>query len=632
MSLWKRIHPGQDAARGALLGAAALIILGSLLCASAAGAPPNDAFGDAEVLAGPSGEATGTNRDATLESREPQHAGAPCGRSVWWRWKAPITGGASFSTIGSDFDTLIAVYTGSSLASLVSVAANDDASAYWGVYQSRVSFEITEGTEYSIAVDGYDGEWGSIRLSWSTVAGEACEPPPEPSAESPTDGSEGIAAEVTLSWNQEVRRILRKVIYGADDRRDVYQVTDPDLLAAWDSTVALVSRSDLSSGPGGSYTLPSRTFGVDYDLCPAEPYFDQPDPAWCSGFLVAPDLVATAGHCVEVGQDCADVAFVFGFRMLDAATPVLTFEASQVYFCRGIVGGMVDDAGADWAVIRLDREVPDHEPLPIRRQGKIEDGAPLVIIGHPSGLPAKIAGGANVRDNGAATYFTANLDAYGGNSGSAVFNADTLQVEGILVRGEEDFELQMAGDCWESVRCPDDGCGGEDVTRITMLDQFIPGAFPDVTYDVLFGECGNLVPVARISETSYTISGLEPQKAYCWQIVARGACGTALGPVWTFTTADAGDAAFIRGDVAQDSSVNLSDAVSILNYLFLAGAVPPCLDSADTDDNGSVNLTDAVYLLGHLFLAGAAPPPPHGSCGQDPSPDDLDCQEHAACP
>ena len=57
----------------------------------------------------------------------------------------------------------------------------------------------------------------------------------------------------------------------------------------------------------------------------------------------------------------------------------------------------------------------------------------------------------------------------------------------------------------------------------------------------------------------------------------------------------------------------LSDAVSILGYLFQGTAEPLCLDSADTDDNGHVDLGDAVFLLGSLFLGlGELPPPSHG--------------------
>jgi hypothetical protein len=85
-------------------------------------------------------------------------------------------------------------------------------------------------------------------------------------------------------------------------------------------------------------------------------------------------------------------------------------------------------------------------------------------------------------------------------------------------------------------------------------------------------------------------------------------------------------ATFLRGDANTDQKVDISDAVAVLNYLFLGGVSPQCLDAADTDDSGDLNLTDAVYLLMHLFLGGDPPPSPFPDPGPDPTPDALgDC-------
>ena len=83
---------------------------------------------------------------------------------------------------------------------------------------------------------------------------------------------------------------------------------------------------------------------------------------------------------------------------------------------------------------------------------------------------------------------------------------------------------------------------------------------------------------------------------------------------------------FIRGDADSDGTLNLTDAVFALSFLFLGGTVPICEDAADVDDLGSVELTDAVYLLNHLFLGGAAPPAPYPEAGQDPTEDALGCR------
>ncbi len=84
---------------------------------------------------------------------------------------------------------------------------------------------------------------------------------------------------------------------------------------------------------------------------------------------------------------------------------------------------------------------------------------------------------------------------------------------------------------------------------------------------------------------------------------------------------------FERGDADGSGSINITDGIYVLNYLFLGGDTPGCLDAADTNDDGSVNITDGIYILNYLFLGGAAPPPPHGTCGTDPTADETGCEK-----
>ena len=87
------------------------------------------------------------------------------------------------------------------------------------------------------------------------------------------------------------------------------------------------------------------------------------------------------------------------------------------------------------------------------------------------------------------------------------------------------------------------------------------------------------------------------------------------------------DAAFFRGDVNLDSSMDVSDAVAVLGHLFVADLTAPCEKAADVNDDGAVNIADAIYALQYLFSAGPPPPPPFGRCGEDPTPDGLSCLE-----
>ena len=132
--------------------------------------PGNDSFASATSATGSSWTVSGSNVDGTSEVGEPSHAGSAPAKSVWWVWTAPSTGTCTLSTSGSAFDTLLAVYQGTSVGALSAVASNDNSAS--GVTTSSVSFPVTLGSVYRIAVDGKSGASGSIALRGSvTVPG-----------------------------------------------------------------------------------------------------------------------------------------------------------------------------------------------------------------------------------------------------------------------------------------------------------------------------------------------------------------------------------------------------------------------------------------------------------------------------
>ncbi len=123
------------------------------------GTPGNDSFANAVAITlsgNNTATVTGFNTNATKQVGEPNHAGDAGGRSIWWKWTAPVAGSVSLDTRGSYLDTTLGVYTGSAVNSLSVVASNDDITS--GVVQaSSVSFTAAAGTTYFIAVDGFNG-------------------------------------------------------------------------------------------------------------------------------------------------------------------------------------------------------------------------------------------------------------------------------------------------------------------------------------------------------------------------------------------------------------------------------------------------------------------------------------------
>jgi hypothetical protein len=114
--------------------------------------PANDNFANRIPLTGPAVTTTGSNVGAGTEGREPTGGFFGYGSTVWWSWTAPIAGPVTINTFGSDFNTTLGVYTGTSVSALSSIAYTDDAPGYSGV--SLVSFTAQQGTEYQIQVGG----------------------------------------------------------------------------------------------------------------------------------------------------------------------------------------------------------------------------------------------------------------------------------------------------------------------------------------------------------------------------------------------------------------------------------------------------------------------------------------------
>ncbi len=85
-------------------------------------------------------------------------------------------------------------------------------------------------------------------------------------------------------------------------------------------------------------------------------------------------------------------------------------------------------------------------------------------------------------------------------------------------------------------------------------------------------------------------------------------------------------------DVDDNGTVQLTDAVRVLDFLFASGGGLPCAEAADADDNGTVQLTDAVRILTFLFAGGAVLPAPGAEdCGPDPQAPGLGCDAYTSC-
>lgn len=256
---------------------------------------------------------------------------------------------------------------------------------------------------------------------------------------------------------------LEKTIYGTDDRVEYYSASNMHQELA-KSTAAMIRKSYIYTSGNISYILGPTL--REKGICKSERFSEQVAAASCSGFLVDDDLLVTAGHCIEDKKDCQKYLWVFDYRIDYPGDTAKTVSKNSIYKCKKIIEreltGFPSDN--DYALIKLDRKV-DRRPLRFRKKGKVKKGTKLFVVGHPSGLPTKIALNGVVRKR-RMNYFYANVDTFGGNSGSAVFNQNGM-VEGILVRGKDDYEAQNGCKRPNSVR--ESAFFSESVTYITNI-------------------------------------------------------------------------------------------------------------------------------------------------------------------
>ncbi len=215
-----------------------------------------DIFAEREIVVDVEGELEGDNLSATVEVDEPEHGGKPGGHSIWVSWVAPADGIVTFRTDGSSFDTLLSAYyldppESAELDRLKEVARNDDAPGSGSA--SMIQFGALEGWRYEVAVDGYRGEVGDVRLRWDFV--NATSPPPI-IVSVPRDRAVGEADSVTLAFD-----VL------ASEELDLQWRLNGDSIDAKGPVLVLPS---VQATNVGRYTLRVRLGDVRFETTPSE--------------------------------------------------------------------------------------------------------------------------------------------------------------------------------------------------------------------------------------------------------------------------------------------------------------------------------------------------------------------------
>ncbi|MBL4617441.1 MAG: S8 family serine peptidase [Robiginitomaculum sp.] len=128
----------------------------------------NDDFADAFPLTGITVATSGSSVGATFETGEVEHNiefNDTGGSSVWFVWTAPLSDNFTVSTEGSNFDSVMSVYTGTGVTALNFITGNDDAPGTPAGGFALASFNAVAGTTYHIVIDGFNGAFGLFGLA-----------------------------------------------------------------------------------------------------------------------------------------------------------------------------------------------------------------------------------------------------------------------------------------------------------------------------------------------------------------------------------------------------------------------------------------------------------------------------------
>jgi V8-like Glu-specific endopeptidase len=264
---------------------------------------------------------------------------------------------------------------------------------------------------------------------------------------------------------------LPKVIYGDDNRLDAFEVKSNFYLKLAESTAAQIPNSAIviRGSTAELYGKPLKNWippRMAHAVCENERFSEQPTASNCSGFFVGDDVIATAGHCMTSENDCSDFSWVVNYKVSAENESAVSVDVAEVFKCSKIIKVGLS-AELDFALIKLDRSHPGRAVKLAKTRPSV--GTQLVMIGHPSGLPQKISDGARIAEVSEKSFKT-NLDAFGGNSGSAVFNSQTGELLGILVNGSQDYRYNSLLNCSEVNLLSDDEAG----EGVSSFEQFLP--------------------------------------------------------------------------------------------------------------------------------------------------------------
>ncbi len=270
-----------------------------------------------------------------------------------------------------------------------------------------------------------------------------------------------------------------QILGDSDDRYAMNDATDREKNAARVTAMLVNNRNIIKEDESTVILEDDRSWTP---LCSGERFHSLPQPGRCSAVKIGDRLLATSAHCIRNASYCSTTSVVFNYYGESSPRSRRMIPTDSVYQCVSIVDlrrpGRIGERGADWAVFKVDRDI-NAPSATLSGANDVHASLVTTVIGHPMGLPAIVTRFGVVQAT-TTNYFITSSDTFVGNSGSAVFNAESIEKEnpvvvGLLTGGRYDFTTSMEEgvECVHAKRCTSPECLGDDVIYTDELARVL---------------------------------------------------------------------------------------------------------------------------------------------------------------
>ena len=187
----------------------------------------------------------------------------------------------------------------------------------------------------------------------------------------------------------------------------------------------------------------------------------------CTGFLVSPDILVTARHCVQNQVHCDQYQWVFGTQSYYTFNDEkLRFMVSEKRKCQKI---LAEDKFQDYSFIKLNKPVAI-EPISIPKRIHVPEA--IYMLGSTLGSPLISSGRGRIFKHNHQFYWAA-IDSFKGGSGSPVFSDHSGELIGMMIAGSQDLEFNEQRQCYQYFRCRAGSCDGERILRSSVIHRVL---------------------------------------------------------------------------------------------------------------------------------------------------------------